>query len=609
MTAITRNLKNRLCRPGTTEPIVNHRVSIRLNTPGFIDDGTVGGTQTTEQTDDLYVWTDATGLWVAPIVPNTYINPADSWYSVKEFKNTAPWAAVVPDGGAGTDVWLEACLVDAPTNPTPIIVQSGLPLPTGTPTIGQVPTVTQVSPLELDWETGGGGGAVSSVFTRTGAVVAQSGDYTAAQVGADASGAAAAAQSAAIAAAATDATSKVATEATARASADTTLQTNITNEATTRASADTTNANAITAEASTRAAADSTNATAITTETTRAEAAEALLAPLASPALTGTPTAPTKAPSTNNTDIATTAYADAAVAVETSRATTAEGTKATSAALTSEISRATAAEALLAPLASPALTGTPTGPTKAPATNSTALATTAYADAAVAVEASRATTAEGLLAPLASPALTGSPTAPTKTALDNSTKLATTAYADSAVAVEATARSNADALKAPLASPALTGSPTAPTQSTGDNSTKLATTAYVDTGLGTKAAALTRQARTSNFTAALSEIEALDTTGGTFVATLPAASGGKGRIVLKWTAGTVAPSIALSGSDHFNTSTGATSATPSVLNQGYQLESDGTSIWTVTADDLPLSALDTRYISPAALVYARMTWS
>jgi hypothetical protein len=47
-------------------------------------------------------------------------------------------------------------------------------------------------------------------------------------------------------------------------------------------------------------------------------------APLASPALTGTPTAPTKAALTNNTDIATTAYTDAAVAVETSRAETAE---------------------------------------------------------------------------------------------------------------------------------------------------------------------------------------------------------------------------------------------------------------------------------------------
>jgi hypothetical protein len=40
-------------------------------------------------------------------------------------------------------------------------------------------------------------------------------------------------------------------------------------------------------------------------------------------------------------------------------------------------------------------------------------------------------TALGLLAPLASPALTGNPTAPTQSAGDNSTKLATTAYADS----------------------------------------------------------------------------------------------------------------------------------------------------------------------------------
>jgi Major tropism determinant N-terminal domain len=55
-----------------------------------------------------------------------------------------------------------------------------------------------------------GNGAVSSVFGRTGAVTAQSGDYTAAEVGADASGAAAAAQSNAEA----FATSAVATETT-----------------------------------------------------------------------------------------------------------------------------------------------------------------------------------------------------------------------------------------------------------------------------------------------------------------------------------------------------------------------------------------------------------
>jgi hypothetical protein len=107
----------------------------------------------------------------------------------------------------------------------------------------------------------------------------------------------------------------------------------------------------------------------------------------------------------------------------------------------------------------------------------------AYTDgatAAVATEQTRATTAEALLAPKASPALTGSPTAPTQTALDSSTKLATTAYSDAATGVENTRALAAEALKAPLASPTLTGSPAAPTQAALDSSTKLATTAYVD---------------------------------------------------------------------------------------------------------------------------------
>lgn len=76
--------------------------------------------------------------------------------------------------------------------------------------------------------------------------------------------------------------------------------------------------------AATHAATDFDAAGTSATETTRAEAAEALLAPLASPALTGTPTAPTKTALTSSTAIATTAYADAAVAVETSRAEAAE---------------------------------------------------------------------------------------------------------------------------------------------------------------------------------------------------------------------------------------------------------------------------------------------
>lgn len=83
-----------------------------------------------------------------------------------------------------------------------------------------------------------------------------------------------------------------------------------------------------------------------------------LKAPSASPALTGTPTAPTAAPLTSTTQVATTEFATLAVAVETARAI--------------------AAEALKAPLASPTFTGTPAAPTAAYGTNTTQLATTAF---------------------------------------------------------------------------------------------------------------------------------------------------------------------------------------------------------------------------------------
>lgn len=57
--------------------------------------------------------------------------------------------------------------------------------------------------------------------------------------------------------------------------------------------------------------------TALAAETARAEAAEALLAPLASPAFTGTPTAVTAAQGVSSTQIATTAYALAATQFRT----------------------------------------------------------------------------------------------------------------------------------------------------------------------------------------------------------------------------------------------------------------------------------------------------
>lgn len=77
---------------------------------------------------------------------------------------------------------------------------------------------------------------------------------------------------------------------------------------------------------------------------------------------------------------------------------------------------------LKAPLASPELTGTPTAPTAAKATNTTQIATTAFVKTVV-----------GDYAPKASPALTGTPTAPTATAGTNTTQIATTAFVKSAV--------------------------------------------------------------------------------------------------------------------------------------------------------------------------------
>lgn len=91
-----------------------------------------------------------------------------------------------------------------------------------------------------------------------------------------------------------------------------------------------------------------------------------------------------------------------------------------------------------APLASPALTGTPTAPTQTQGNNSTRLATTAYVDTLGATKAasshthaiSEVTSLQTSLdakAPLASPALTGTPTAPSAAAYADSGQIATTA--------------------------------------------------------------------------------------------------------------------------------------------------------------------------------------
>ena len=226
-------------------------------------------------------------------------------------------------------------------------------------------------------------------------------------------------------------------------------------------------------------------------------------APLASPALTGSPTAPTQVSTDNSTKIATTAFVAAAapgmapvqsVAGHTGAVTLAE----------SDVASLSTDLGAKAPLASPALTGSPTAPTQTTGDNSTKIATDAFVLANAATlpiaESSVTNLATDLAAkaPLTSPALTGSPTAPTPLMGDNSTKIATTAFVAAEAPAMAPVQSVAGhtgavslaegdvtslttdlAAKASLASPAFTGSPTAPTQTVGDNSTKIATDAFV----------------------------------------------------------------------------------------------------------------------------------
>ena len=143
-------------------------------------------------------------------------------------------------------------------------------------------------------------------------------------------------------------------------------------------------------------------------------------APLASPAFTGVPTAPTASIGTNTTQIATTEFVQANAAT----------------------------------LSSPAFTGTPTAPTAAADTNTTQLATTAFVvgqanstNATIAMNGSQNAGAslkyaradhvhpsDTTRAPLASPGFTGTPTAPTAVAGTNTTQLATTAFVQAAIA-------------------------------------------------------------------------------------------------------------------------------------------------------------------------------
>ena len=117
-----------------------------------------------------------------------------------------------------------------------------------------------------------------------------------------------------------------------------------------------------------------------------------------------------------------------------------------------------------APLASPALTGTPTAPTATSGTNTTQIATTAFVQTAISGVGS--VTAVTATAPLAS----SGGTAPNLTIAQANTT--TSGYLSST-------DWNTFNNKAPTASPTFTGTPAAPTATSSDNSTTIATTAFV----------------------------------------------------------------------------------------------------------------------------------
>jgi len=151
----------------------------------------------------------------------------------------------------------------------------------------------------------------------------------------------------------------------------------------------------------------------VLTDITGLQGALEAKAPLASPALTGVPTAPTAQSGANSTQIATTAFVqqatvafgpgdmlkstydadndgkvDAAEVADTApwAGITGKPTSfppATHAHAVSEVTGLQAALDAKAPLASPALTGTPTAPTALLGTNTTQLATTGFVAAAI----------------------------------------------------------------------------------------------------------------------------------------------------------------------------------------------------------------------------------
>jgi hypothetical protein len=208
-----------------------------------------------------------------------------------------------------------------------------------------------------------------------------------------------------------------------------------------------------------------------------ADTAIALKADIASPTFTGTPSAPTASAGTNTTQLATTAFVEAAVAALVDSAPGAINTlNELAAAINDDASFSTTITNSIAAVqadvdqneldsdnAEAALSGRITtleaDPTTQTAVDAKLDASAVSAYGLTLVDDADATAARTTLG-------LGS--------VDNT--------ADSAKPISTATQSALD-LKAPLASPALTGTPTAPTAAADTNTTQVATTAYVQTEL------------------------------------------------------------------------------------------------------------------------------
>lgn len=260
------------------------------------------------------------------------------------------------------------------------------------------------------------------------------------------------------------------------------------------------------------------------------------LAELASPAFTGTPTAPTAAANTNTTQVATTGFVlgQAATAAPQALGTAAVGNSTrfarenhvhamptldalTNVTITSNVNgeilrwngtawvNNTLAEAGIAPVASPALTGTPTAPTAGDGTNTTQVATTAFVQNAVGGYLAKAVTGGTVTltdTEASNPviALTGTLTSALSLVVPTAVKRLWAIYNNTSGAFTVTVKTAAgtgvtvaqgkrnlvytdgtnvyDGFN-DFESVALTGTPTAPTAAANTNTTQVATTAFV----------------------------------------------------------------------------------------------------------------------------------